>query len=98
MWSKAKKVCDEMRKGSTVSAEVRKKMSESKRGTKSERMERDLKLLRTLGQAKTWEYAEAAGVEVQVGKDRLYRLYKLGLVDRHKERGHYGWTYEAKET
>jgi hypothetical protein len=85
-----------MRKGSKVSDEVRRRMSEGKRGTKAERIERDLELLAALGQTKTWEYAEIAGVSGQVGKDRLYRLYGLGLADRHKERGQHGWTYVAK--
>jgi hypothetical protein len=63
----------------------------------AEKEARDLEMLRDLGQAKTWEYAERAGCSEQTAKNRLRRLFEAGHTHRYKERGQIGWTYTAKE-
>jgi predicted transcriptional regulator len=62
-----------------------------------EKVERDLGMLRALGQTKSWEFAEHMGCSEQTAKNRLRALYEAGLADRHRKRHEIGWTYEAKE-
>jgi hypothetical protein len=60
------------------------------------RRAQDLDMLRALGKAQTWEFAQHMGYSEQVGKNRLRALHEAGLASRHRERGQIGWTYEAK--
>lgn len=79
--------------GRIFSEAERRKQSAEMRIPKADRLARDAELLRALGQTKTWEYAEFAGVSEKVAKERLRRLFEHGDAQRFKERGSIGWTY-----
>jgi hypothetical protein len=81
--------------GHVHSKAERRKQSAEMRIPKAERLARDREMLDALGQTKTWEYAGYAGVSEKVAKDRLRRLFELGMADREKRRGEIGWTYKA---
>lgn len=88
----------EAHKGRKRSDDAKRRQTAELKLTMDERIARDRELLAALGQTKTWEYAEIAGVSEKVAKERLRRLFERGLAERVKERGQIGWTYEAKET
>jgi hypothetical protein len=79
--------------GRTFTEAERRRHSEEARIPLADRVARDDELLRALGQTKTWEYAEVAGVSEKVAKERLRRLFEQGRAERFKERGQIGWTY-----
>lgn len=81
--------------GQRRSAETRRQQATEVKMPMAAKLARDRKLLDTLGRAHFWEYAAVAGVSEKVARSRLERLHKLGMADRHRERGSAAWTYTA---
>jgi len=85
-----------MKKGEAHSEATKRLMSESKKLSPEERLQKDHDALRLIGPAKTWEFAERIGCSEKSAVYRLRYLYDAGLASRSRERGATAYTYEVK--
>jgi len=85
-----------MRKGEAHSALARQRISEGKKLTPDERLQKDRDLLRLMGPVHSWEFAERVNCSEKSAVYRLRYLYDAGYATRTTDRRSRGYTYEVK--